>query len=276
MPSLDTSIKSGFITDLQVPPPGTCGKTTEELTSLSLSVARSLLQDFKAFILSSPLVQSAVEIHPGHPKYIDVATLCSEFGVDPDKTETPPSANIDHANHDPTPNPNPNPNSNPDPSPSKCTWIQYEITDRLPLLFNTTHTTLVYHTAMRRTSSGFESVTTPGNNVRIHGTFSVTQSADDNPGAEDTLTFIEHNETKCNVLLAGYIKATMGSSHREMHERFKAGWNEKMKTRLGEGLRLGGSADAGVGAPAGKVAVGGGGGRRGEIGSKALRVGTAK
>ena len=84
---------------------------------------------------------------------------------------------------------------------------------------------------MRRTTTGFEGLTSPGNGVRIHGKFDVVPSAE----AEGVLDFIEHNETRCNVFLAQYIKATTGASHREMHERFKGRWNEEMKRRLKTG-----------------------------------------
>ena len=209
MVSLDTTIKSGFITDLIVPLPGTRGLSTPELEKISLETALAILHGFEAFIRSSPLVTNAVQIHAGHHKYIDVNAFCREFDIDP------------HAEY------------------ATGEWVQFEITDKLPILFSVS-TTLVYHTAMRPTRTGFEGLTNPGNGVRIHGKFDVVKSAE-TEGGEGVLNFIEKNETRCNVFLAQYIKATTGSSHREMHERFKGRWNEEMKRRLwvGDGSRPG-------------------------------------
>ena len=199
---LDTALKSGFITDLIVPPPGTCNLQTPRLHEISRATALSILHDFEAFIRSSPLVTNVVEIHADHPKYIDVKAMCAEF-------------RLDHESY---------------VGEGKGEWVQFEITDTLPVLF--TSTTLIYHTAMRRTPNGFESVTNPGNGVRIHGTFQIGKSEE---GGEEVLNFIEHNETRCNWMLSKYIKATTGSAHREMHERFKGRWNEEMKRRLKDG-----------------------------------------
>ena len=212
MVSLSTTLKSGFITDLTIPPPGTKSLTTTQLTQLSLDVALSILHDFEAFVRSSPLVTNVVQIHAGHHKYIDVPAFCREFGVE----------------------------LHPDYVVGDGEWVQFEITDKLSILYAFS-TELVYHTAMRRTKSGFESVTNPGNGVRIHGKFDVVKAAPERKGEADgeegegVINFIEHNETRCNVFLAQYIKATTGSSHRAMHERFKEKWNEEMKRRLNMG-----------------------------------------
>ena len=66
--------------------------------------------------------------------------------------------------------------------------------------------------------------------MKIHGTFDIKRS-DEQPGV---INFIEHNETRCNVFLGVYIKATLGSSHKTLHENFKKTWNEAMKKKLGE------------------------------------------
>ena len=254
MVSLTTTLKSGFITDLTIPPPGTQSLTADHLSQLSLDVALALLHDLEAFIRSSPLVTNVARIHPGHAKYIDVRAFCQLFDL-----ELHPDYVVDEE--------------------GGAEWVQYEITDKLSVLYAFS-TEIVYYTAMRRTKSGFESVTNPGNGVRIHGKFDVVKAAPA-PAAEQSsvggggciaertseataarpqqqqqqqqqvglglrlggegegeaevdgvINFVEHNETRCNVFLAQYIKATTGSSHRAMHERFKERWNEEMKRRL--------------------------------------------
>jgi hypothetical protein len=193
----DTTLKSGFITDLIVPPTGTCGKQTPELEQICYDTAIGILHNFEEFIRSSPLVINVQQIHPGHQKYIDVPAFCKEFDIQPQP---------DYAISD---------------------WVQFEITDKLNVLFGLS-TQLIYHTAMRKTKTGFEGVTNPGSGVRIHGRFDVQKSAE----TDGVVNFIEHNETRCNLFLSAYIKATTGSSHKTMHENFKHRWNEDMKKRL--------------------------------------------
>lgn len=193
---MNTEIKSGFITDLVVPPDGTCGKSSQELEQIAIQTAMDMLYDFKAFIESSPLVTHVEQIAPDHERYIDVAATCQDFGV-----ELKP----DYARGD---------------------WVQYQITDKLNVLW--TSKDLIYYTAMRKTMTGFESVTDPGSGVKVHGTFDI-QRSNDGPGI---IHYIERNETKCNVFLSMYIKATTGSSHRAMHENFKKKWSEEMKAKL--------------------------------------------
>ncbi|RMD40603.1 hypothetical protein DV735_g4539, partial [Chaetothyriales sp. CBS 134920] len=139
---LETTIHSGFITDLVAPREGTCGLSAEELEQLSYDTALELLHDFPAFIRSNPLVTRS---------------------------------------------------------------------------------------ALRKTATGFESFTSPGSGVKIHGTFNLYRS----PDVLGVVHFIERNETKCNLFLGVYIKATLASSHRTLHENFKLAWNEALKHKLG-------------------------------------------
>jgi hypothetical protein len=195
---METTIRSGFITDLIVPRAGTCGKSATELDQIAFDTAVELLHDHPSFIQSNPLVQGCEKIHAQHPKYIDVHQFHMDFGV-PEHSERVVGP-----------------------------YVQYEIEDKLNLIFGYTQQ-LIYHSALRRTTSGFESFTNPGSGVKIHGTFDIQRS----PESPGVINFVEHNETKCNVLLSMYIKATNSKAHREMHENFKKAWNEKMKEKLG-------------------------------------------
>lgn len=197
---LETTIRSGFITDLLVPPTGTCGKSGPDLERLAYDTAMEVLHDFPAFIRSNPLVQNVDQIYPSNPKYIDVHQFSMNFNVD----EHSPNATSE--------------------------YIQYDIKDKLNLLFGFSQD-LIYQSALRKTKTGFESFTNPGSGVKIHGTFDIKQSTE----APGVINFIEHNETRCNVFLSVYIKATTSSSHKSLHENFKKAWNEKMKQKLGSG-----------------------------------------
>ena len=195
---LETTIRSGFITDLVVPLGGTQGHSSSDLQKIAYDTAMEVLHDFPTFIRSNPLVQDVQQIYPSNPKYIDVHQFSMDFKVD---------------EHD---------------GNATSEYVQYEITDRLNLLFGYSQT-LIYHSALRKTKTGFESFTNPGSGVRIHGTFDIRR-LEENAGV---INFVEHNETKCNVFLSVYIKATLGSSHKAMHENFKKAWNEAMKKKLG-------------------------------------------
>ncbi|RMZ79817.1 hypothetical protein DV737_g3270, partial [Chaetothyriales sp. CBS 132003] len=128
---LDTTIHSGFITDLVVPRAGTCGRSGAELEQLAYDTALEILHDFPAFIRANPLV---------------------------------------------------------------------------------THSNLVFQSALRKTATGFESFTNPGSGVKMHGSFSLQRS----PDVPGVVHFIERNETRCNVFLGVYIKATLGSVEEEV------------------------------------------------------------
>ena len=261
MPSLSSALKSGFITDLTVPPPNTCNLSTPHLEHLSYNTALSILHDFESFIRSNPLVQNVKRLSKDDKGYIDVVNFGKEFDVAQPSTTSRQNHPAQQQQQQAT-----RPGEE-----DEDEWIQFEITDKLSILYAFS-TQLVYYTAMRKTSSGFESLTNPGNGVRIHGTFDVVRSTsssppppntipwsstiddeqlhaheriastvrpsmniarDDDTGGAGVIHFIEKNETRCNVLLSAYIKATAGAAHREMHERFKRQWNEGMKGALG-------------------------------------------
>ncbi|RMZ89266.1 hypothetical protein DV736_g3505, partial [Chaetothyriales sp. CBS 134916] len=77
---LDTTIHSGFITDLIVPREGTCGCSAAELEQLSYDTALEILHDFPAFIRANPLVTHVERIDASHTHFIDVPAFRSLFG----------------------------------------------------------------------------------------------------------------------------------------------------------------------------------------------------
>ncbi|RMZ84261.1 hypothetical protein DV738_g809, partial [Chaetothyriales sp. CBS 135597] len=116
--------------------------------------------------------------------------------------------------------------------PQDSSYIQYSITDKLSFFLGAVRSNLVYQSALRKTATGFESFTSPGSGVKIHGTFNLYRS----PDMLGVVHFIERNETKCNLFLGVYIKATLASSHKTLHENFKIAWNEALKRKLGAAL----------------------------------------
>ncbi|KAK6385058.1 uncharacterized protein PV06_09128 [Exophiala oligosperma] len=226
---MQTSFQQGYITDLVCPPPPP-GKTAEDVLQMGLSLALDMVHSAKTMCTLNPLVQGVQLMETSHPKLVDTRALASTFGVDHDDAE--------HATGP---------------------FVQYEITDKLPV-FAGYSTTLVYHSAMRETRDGLESLTNPGNGVTIHGRWALRVGkegpGDDGgnnarkemsrPGppeesedgkfslgnASGVIHLLETQNTRCNVMLGWYIKQSLDKSHRTTHQRFKEMWRERMKMVL--------------------------------------------
>ena len=161
----------------------------------------------------NPLIQKVEELPASHPKAVDQVALARDFKVDLDHDEALLADD------------------------ETGTWKYYAITDKLPVLPGYT-TEMTYHSAIRRTKSGMEAFTNPGNGISIYGKFAVHvahpsdgKALDASDGTGWVVNFVETNELKCNLLLSYYIKATTDKSHRAAHARFKELWRGKMGER---------------------------------------------
>lgn len=196
MSFFSTSIPGGYITDLMLPPP-TENQTTQDIATLGINTALNILHDLIPWIRLNPLTTNCIEIPASHPSAVDVDTLCQAFLID-----TTASNALSPFKH-------------------------FEITDKLSLGLGYTRD-LVFHSAVRTTTTGMEGVTAPGSGVTIHGRFDIQRSPD-NPAV---LHLIETSETRCNFVLGLYIRATMGKSHQAIHANFKDEWMLRMKTNV--------------------------------------------
>jgi len=200
MSFLNTSLKSGYITDLMLPPREHWrGKSAEEIIQLGLSIALDIVHDFDAMIRMNPLVTKLEHLLASDPKAVDVTKMASDFHVPLDA----PYAT------------------------SSFQQGQFAITDKLTVLPGYS-TDLVYHSAMRTTTTGMESLTDPGSGVTIYGRWEVKQ-----PESETgVLHLLEMSETRSNVFLSWYIKATTNKSHQILHQGIKERWLKRMKSAL--------------------------------------------
>ncbi|KAK5380490.1 hypothetical protein LTR20_007069 [Exophiala xenobiotica] len=240
---MQTSFQQGYITDLVCPPPPP-GKTASDVLQTGLALALDMVQSAKIMCTLNPFVQDVTSMPADHPKLVDVQALAATFGVQ-DYAATNTTNNATSAG-----------------TGAGAGWAQYEITDKLPV-FAGYSTTLVYHTALRQTRDGLESLTNPGNGVTIHGRW-VIKVADDRRGDDETresteqekernkaappeesedgkfslgnasgvINLLETQRTRCNVVLSWYIKQSFDKSHRTTHRRFKELWRERMKMVL--------------------------------------------
>lgn len=206
MAFMQTSFKSGWITDLILPPPPE-GKTAQEVLEFGLKLALKMCSDPELMTSLNPLIQSVVRMPDNHDKAVDHAAMCDLFSVDPNPT---------YAQGSP--------------------FTQFAITDKLSMLGGYYTTDLTYHSAIRQTADGMEALTNPGSGVLIYGRFSVKVAEARDPKALDAangkawvINFLETNDLRCNVLLSWYIKSSTEKSHRTAHAKFKDMWLQRMK-----------------------------------------------
>ncbi|KIW21170.1 hypothetical protein PV08_01750 [Exophiala spinifera] len=135
---MQTTFQQGYITDLVCPPPPR-GKTAEDVLAMGFSLALDMVHSARTMCTLNPFVQAVEPMSDSHPKLVDTRALAKTFQVSHDDAEY-----------------------------ATGPFVQYEIRDKLPVVGGWS-TTLVYHSALRETRDGLESLTNPGNGVTIHG-----------------------------------------------------------------------------------------------------------
>ncbi|KIW33397.1 uncharacterized protein PV07_00250 [Cladophialophora immunda] len=204
MSFMQTTFKSGWITDLVLPAPPE-GKSPQDVLDAGYELALKMCTDPVMMARLNPLITNVVTIPASDPKAVDYMALSKDFKVD---------LNADYAIED---------------------FQHYAITDKLNVLPGYS-TDLTYYSAIRRTKDGMEALTNPGSGVTIHGRFSIrvaeprdVKALDASDGKGWVVNFYETNELRCNVMLSYYIRATTDKSHRMAHGRFKEMWYQGMK-----------------------------------------------
>ncbi|KAJ4504005.1 hypothetical protein HRR83_007693 [Exophiala dermatitidis] len=265
MSFLQTTFKTGYITDLILPPPPE-GKTPTDVFRAGHSLALEMARSPETMSKLNPFVYSVRVISADDPQAVDVDAVAARFGVEVSPTPSAP----------------------PSSSQSVGDFVQYEIKDKLPVAFGFS-ADMTYHSAIRTTQQGIEALTDPGSGVLLHGkwgievaqgpdergsanadadahartgSFDATAAGIADPragsagGATGTgsgsgadggvggtgsggtgsgitgsgrLHLLETNTTSCSVLVAWYIKASMDKAHRTAHRRFKDRWVQRMK-----------------------------------------------
>lgn len=232
MAFLQTSLKSGYITDLILPAPLE-GQTFDDVLRIGLDAIFSSIHTPNTMITLNPLVHDVKQLSPSDPKCVDVLTIAPSFGVAVDA----PSVVLREGEN-----------------PAHGGFQQFEILDKLNIMFGYT-TDLTYHAAIRQTKMGMEAFTNAGSGVTIYGRWEIKVSGSPSPqqlgantnanangpdrnagggpgpgqGQGQVINLIERNEIKCSVLLSWYIKASLDKSHRETHRRLKEKWITAMK-----------------------------------------------
>jgi hypothetical protein len=206
MSFLQTSFKSGWITDLVLPAP-TGVQTPQDVITAGHTTALEMCSNPIFMCQLNPLVQKVVELPASDPKAVDHVAMARTFKVDDDVAD------------------------------GAEPWKHYAITDKLTPLPGYT-TDLTYYSAIRRTRDGMQALTNAGSGVTIYGSFSVkvaeprdVLALDASDGKGWVVNFIETNELRCNLVLSYYIKATTDKSHRTAHARFKEMWRERMREK---------------------------------------------
>lgn len=209
MAFLNTTLRSGYITDL-VLPPAKPGQDPNAILQEGLSAIYASIHDPKTMITLNPLVQDVKQIASSDSKAVDHQTLAPSFGVDLNAPYLAPSSTQDNSNA---------------PSSSPYGFNHFEILDKLNLAFGFTQN-LIYHAAIRPTRWGMEAFTNAGSGVTIFGRWEI-KVADNGR----VINIIEKNEIRCNVVVSWYINRTVDKSHAETHARLKAKWISDMKAK---------------------------------------------
>ncbi|KAK5047046.1 hypothetical protein LTR84_006988 [Exophiala bonariae] len=210
MAFLQTTLKSGYITDLILPRPLE-GQTPDEVLKAGLDAIFASVHTPNTMITLNPLVHEVKQLSPSDPKAVDVMSVAPIFGL---AVDAPYAVLRDGEN------------------PALGGFQQFEILDKLNVMFGYT-TDLTYFSAIRATKMGMEALTNAGSGVVIYGRWEIKVSG--SPGGEGTsgggqvINLIERNEIKTNVLLSWYIKASLDKSHRETHRRLKEKWLSAMR-----------------------------------------------
>lgn len=207
MSFLQTSIRSGYITDL-VLPPAQDGQDPATILEQGLAAIFASIHSPTTMINLNPLVQSVKQIPESDPKAVDYRTVAPSFDIALD------APYVILTQDDPDPKAN---------TISTHGFRQYEIVDKLNIAFGLTQN-LVYHAAIRPTRFGMETFTNAGSGVVIFGRWEI-KVAD----GGRVINIVEKNDIKCNLVLSWYIRSTIDKSHAETHARLKEKWIVRMK-----------------------------------------------
>ncbi|EXJ84271.1 hypothetical protein A1O3_04938 [Capronia epimyces CBS 606.96] len=234
MSFLQTSFKTGYITDLILPPTPE-GKTLADVYNAGVEVALSMAQTPEQMSALNPFVYSVKTMAPTDPHAVDASALAAHFAVDLDAPYAAGS------------------------------FVHYEIKDKVPVALGYS-ADLTYYSAIRRTSEGIEALTNPGSGVLLHGRWMIKAGMGDGAGNEGrignvavdapdgtvdanasahtqtgtgiatgtdgrVINLLETNTISCSVLVAWFIRASMDKAHRTAHQRFKDLWTQKMGER---------------------------------------------
>jgi hypothetical protein len=232
---MQTTLKSGWITDLVLPGPSGVQSPADVLEA-GRQVAVEMCSDPIFMARLNPLVQKVEEISAAHKNAVDHLAMARDFKVDLDGTGLRGSGTsgtgVDGRAASAASN-----RSDILSEADGGDWRHYAITDKLTPFPGYT-TDLTYYSAIRKTRTGMEALTNPGSGVTIYGRFSIrvaepsdVKALDASDGKGWVVNFLETNELRCNVMLSYYIKATTDKSHRIAHGRFKELWRERMKER---------------------------------------------
>ncbi|RVX75036.1 hypothetical protein B0A52_01313 [Exophiala mesophila] len=207
MAFLQTNIRSGYITDL-VLPPAQQGQDPATILEQGLAAIFASIHSPTIMINLNPLVQSVNQIPESDPKSVDYREIAPSFDIALDapyviltQDESDPKANTISTNG----------------------FRQFEIVDKLNIGFGMTQN-LVYHAAIRQTRFGMETFTNAGSGVVIFGRWEI-KVAD----GGRVINIIEKNVVRCNLLLSWYIRSTIDKSHAEAHAKLKEKWIVRMK-----------------------------------------------
>lgn len=208
MAFLQTTLKSGYITDLILPRPLE-GQTADDVLKAGLDAIFASVHTPNTMITLNPLVHEVKQLSPSDPKAVDVTTIAPIFGVPIDA----PYAVLHEGEN-----------------PAHGGFQQFQILDKLNVMFGYT-TDLTYFSAIRQTKMGMEALTNAGSGVIIYGRWEikVAGSPSGDTAGGQVINLIERNEIKTNVLLSWYIKASLDKSHRETHRRLKEKWLSAMR-----------------------------------------------
>ncbi len=176
--------------------------TVEPISEACYQAALALLHDPSAIITLNPLVTHFEEVDSSFP---DLKRLLSALNSSLNARDLSQST---------------------DPR-----WKFFRITDAKPMLKGWYTYTFCYHISYLILNGGCDTAVAAPGGVSIEGSWRVCKDGGTGQDKDEELTLEEKATVTCPSIFAPFIKATLASSHGEMHDRFAEKWKERLSAQ---------------------------------------------
>jgi hypothetical protein len=104
----------------------------------------------------------------------------------------------------------------------------FRITDTKPLFWGWYNAKIVYCISYLFVNDGSDTMVASPGGVSIEGTWRISREPVAGRSKDEQLNLVEKATVTCPSIFAPFIRATLGSSHEEMHKLFVERWRERL------------------------------------------------